>query len=175
MKLLHAARRFDMTMQPNLLLLQKSMVIIEGVGRQLYPDVNMWEVAKPLIYKWMMREKFSPKAILGRGRERADDLVNAAIEVPVKMNNILNKALREDLRVRFVLERFDEVVDEIEYAGKRAAGAFLAGALVIGAAVVMAFPGRARTIFGMPVLSLAGFILAFILGIRFLTGDSRKR
>ncbi len=176
MKLLHTARRFNMTMQPNLLLLQKSMVIIEGVGRQLYPDINMWEVAKPLIYKWMMREKFSPKAVLGRGRERADELIGAALDIPVKMNTILSKALREDLRVRFMLERLDDVVDEIEYAGRRAAGGFLAGALVVGASVIMVFSGRnARSVFGVPVLSLAGFALALVLGIRFLTGSSRKR
>jgi len=176
MKLLHTARRFNMTMQPNLLLLQKSMVIIEGVGRQLYPDINMWEVAKPLIYKWMMREKFSPKAVLGRGRERADELIGAALDIPVKFNNVLTKTLREDLRVRFMLERFDEAVDEIEYAGRRAAGGFLAGALVVGASVVMVFSGRgARSVFGMPVLSIIGFALAIILGIRFLTGNGRKR
>lgn len=176
MKLLHTARRFNMTMQPNLLLLQKSMVIIEGVGRQLYPDINMWEVAKPLIYRWMMREKFSPKSVLGRGRERADELIGAALDMPVKFNNVLTKTLREDLRVRFILERFDEAVDEIEYAGRRVAGGFLAGALVVGASVIMVFSGRnARSLFGVPVLSLLGFALAIVLGIRFLTGDGRKR
>ena len=67
MKLIDTARRFEMSLQPNLLLLQKSMVIIEGVGRQLYPDINMWEVAKPLIYKWMIKEKFSSKGLRKKG------------------------------------------------------------------------------------------------------------
>lgn len=167
MKLIQTARRFNMTLQPNLLLLQKSMVIIEGVGRQLYPDINMWEVAKPLITKWMVREKFSPKAVAAKGREKAEDLLESAYELPIHMNDVLRKTLKEELKIGFVHHRLDPVTDEIQSAGKRIGGGFVIGALVISASfiAVMAAPDT-RTFLGLPLLSDIGFIAAIIIGYR---------
>jgi len=62
-QLLATTERFEMEVQPQLLLLQKSMLTAEGVGRTLNPDVNMWELARPLIEAWM-RENRGPEAML---------------------------------------------------------------------------------------------------------------
>ncbi len=61
---------FEMETQPQLLLLQKSMLVAEGVGRKLAPDINMWQMAQPLIEKWMM-ENLGPAAYLRDGAESA--------------------------------------------------------------------------------------------------------
>ncbi|MDF1644072.1 MAG: ubiquinone biosynthesis regulatory protein kinase UbiB [Pseudomonadales bacterium] len=58
-QLFHTARRFDMTVQPQLVLLQKTLLNIEGLGRQLYPDLDLWKTAYPIMETWM-REKNSP-------------------------------------------------------------------------------------------------------------------
>jgi len=63
LRLFQIARRFDMEVQPQLVLLQKTLLNIEGLGRQLYPELNLWETAKPFIERWM-RERASPKQIL---------------------------------------------------------------------------------------------------------------
>ncbi len=60
-QLLTIAETYDMRPQPHLLLLQKTMVVAEGVGRMLYPEINMWQLAEPLIREWM-GEHFSVKA-----------------------------------------------------------------------------------------------------------------
>ncbi|MBI5643217.1 MAG: 2-polyprenylphenol 6-hydroxylase [Deltaproteobacteria bacterium] len=167
MKLIQTARRFDMTLQPNLLLLQKSMVIIEGVGRQLYPDVNMWEVAKPLIYKWVVKEKFSPKSVIEKGRDSFEELAGAALEVPIQINTILRRALKEELKIGFVHHRLETVTDELKTAGKRIGGGIIIASLVIGASMVAVYSGGdAATFLGLPVLSDIGFVLAVILGYR---------
>lgn len=168
MKLIQTARKFNMTLQPNLLLLQKSMVIIEGVGRQLYPDVNMWEVAKPLVYRWMIREKLSPKTVIDKGREQAGDLLDSAVEIPVRLNSILNKTLREELRIGFIHHRLEPLTNEINQAGRRTGGGIIVGALVIAATLAAALSGEeAARFFGLPVLSGAGYLAAIILGFRF--------
>ena len=51
--LFEAAQRFDAQMQPQLMLIQKTLLQIEGVGRQLYPDLDLWETAQPLLRQWM--------------------------------------------------------------------------------------------------------------------------
>ncbi len=167
MKLIQTARKFNMTLQPNLLLLQKSMVIIEGVGRQLYPDVNMWEVAKPLIYKWMAKEKFSPKQILERGREGIEELAGAALELPLQAHTLLRRALREELRIGFVHHRLENVTEELKNVGKRISGGIIVASLVVGGSMVAVYSGPEATRFlGLPVLSDVGFALAVIFGYR---------
>ncbi|MCK5237587.1 MAG: 2-polyprenylphenol 6-hydroxylase, partial [Deltaproteobacteria bacterium] len=97
MKLIQTARRFDMELQPNLLLLQRSMVIIEGVGRQLYPDANMWEIAKPVIYRWVIKEKLSPKGHIDNSREYVEELAHNLSELPGQVNTVLNRYLNDEL------------------------------------------------------------------------------
>ena len=64
-----------METQPQLLLLQKTMVLIEGVGRQLDPDVNIWALARPLIEKWM-QENRGPEAQLRQRLEKLGEMID---------------------------------------------------------------------------------------------------
>jgi ubiquinone biosynthesis protein len=77
-QLFHVTEQFEMETQPQLLLLQKTMVVVEGVGRRLDPTVNIWSLARPLIEQWV-RENRGPEARL---RQRVDILLEAADEVP---------------------------------------------------------------------------------------------
>lgn len=63
MRLFQVARRFEMEVQPQLVLLQKTLLAIEGLGRQLYPELDLWLTAKPFIEKWL-KEKIGPKNLL---------------------------------------------------------------------------------------------------------------
>ena len=72
-QLLRVTEQFEMTVQPQLLLLQKTMLMAEGMGTRLNPNVNIWELAQPLIEDWM-RDHFGPRATARRG---VDDLCRA--------------------------------------------------------------------------------------------------
>ena len=61
LRLFQTARRFDMRVQPQLVLLQKTLLNIEGLGRQLYPDLDLWQTAKPFLEQWF-KERMGPKA-----------------------------------------------------------------------------------------------------------------
>jgi len=73
LRLFQIARRFDMEVQPQLVLLQKTLLNIEGLGRQLYPELNLWETAKPFIERWM-RERVSPKQIFNHLKSQLEQL-----------------------------------------------------------------------------------------------------
>ena len=77
-QLFHVTEQFEMETQPQLLLLQKTMVLVEGVGRRLDPAVNIWSLARPLVEEWV-RENRGPEARL---RQRLDMLFEAVDEVP---------------------------------------------------------------------------------------------
>lgn len=176
MKLLQIARQFDIELQPNLLLLQKSMVIMEGVGRQLYPDVNMWEVAKPLIYKWMIKEKFSPKAALDKGLLYGEDLLEAALELPSNANDLVKKALADKLSVNYVHRNLEPLAEEVRSAGSRIGAGVVTGSIIIGSSIFAASaePGD-LTILGLPVVSFVGFLLAILLVLMYGKTGRRKK
>ena len=70
MYLFQTARRFDMEIQPSLVLLQKTLLHIEGLGRQLYPELDLWANAKPFLEQWVS-ERYSARGILERLQKRA--------------------------------------------------------------------------------------------------------
>ncbi len=79
--LFSAARRFDMEVQPQLVLLQKTLLNIEGLGRQLYPNLDLWTTAKPFMEKWT-REHYGPGAILNALVDQGPGLMELLPRVP---------------------------------------------------------------------------------------------
>jgi ubiquinone biosynthesis protein len=166
MKLLDTARRFDMVLQPNLLLLQKSMVIIEGVGRQLYPDINVWEVAKPLIYRWMIKEKISPKEFFKKSNENIRDMAGDLLGLPAQASEFLDLALNEELHVQLTHPGIDDIAKNIDRLGRRINRGIIIGALVLGASLIAVFaPEKTTRILGIPVISWAGYAIAAVEAI----------
>jgi ubiquinone biosynthesis protein len=81
LRLFETARRFDMQIQPQLILLQKTLLNIEGLGRELYPELDLWKTAQPFLRGWM-RERMSPRAVLRRVRAQLPDTIEALKQVP---------------------------------------------------------------------------------------------
>jgi len=89
--LLRVTEQFEMTVQPQLLLLQKTMLMAEGMGTRLNPTVNIWELARPLIEDWM-RDHFGPRATLARA---AEDLAQGLRRLPRLIDSLHLIAERE--------------------------------------------------------------------------------
>jgi len=79
--LFQTARRFDMEVQPSLVLLQKTLLNIEGLGRQLYPDLDLWNTAKPFLEDWM-RERYSPRSLFRQIQKQAPGWLEQLPHVP---------------------------------------------------------------------------------------------
>lgn len=77
MRLFQTARRFNMEVQPQLVLLQKTLLNIEGLGRQLYPDLDLWATAQPYLERWM-RERVSPKTLFSNLQSQVEQLPHMA-------------------------------------------------------------------------------------------------
>nr|WP_298142062.1 ubiquinone biosynthesis regulatory protein kinase UbiB [uncultured Pseudomonas sp.] len=73
LRLFQTARRFNMEVQPQLVLLQKTLLNIEGLGRQLYPDLDLWSTAQPFLERWM-RERVSPLHLLRNLQQQAEQV-----------------------------------------------------------------------------------------------------
>jgi predicted unusual protein kinase regulating ubiquinone biosynthesis (AarF/ABC1/UbiB family) len=132
----------------------------------------MWEIAKPLIYKWMIKEKASPKKIFERGKERVGSFVEIAADMPYQVHSIMEKTLNEELKIGFVHHKLDVLSEEVAALGQRIAIGLTIAALIIGSSF-LAMANKAGAIFwGAPILSWVGFIIAGILGLR-LVGSKK--
>ncbi|GAC1328997.1 MAG: ubiquinone biosynthesis regulatory protein kinase UbiB [Steroidobacteraceae bacterium] len=99
LRLFETARRFDMQVQPQLILLQKTLFNIEGLGRQLYPELDLWRTAQPYLRKWR-RERMNPLAVLRRLRTQLPDTLIALQQVP----QIFQTAVRDATDGRLILQ-----------------------------------------------------------------------
>ncbi|MBT4521934.1 MAG: ubiquinone biosynthesis regulatory protein kinase UbiB [Halieaceae bacterium] len=79
--LFQTARRFDMAVQPSLVLLQKTLLNIEGLGRQLYPQLNLWDTALPFLESWI-QERYSPQGMLKRLGDQAPSWLEQLPQLP---------------------------------------------------------------------------------------------
>jgi ubiquinone biosynthesis protein len=90
MQLFNTARRFNMQVQPQLVLLQKTLLYVEGLGRTLYPQLDLWQTAKPFLENWM-KEQMGPKALLNQLKENLPFWSEKLPEMP----DLLYDALRQ--------------------------------------------------------------------------------
>lgn len=88
LRLFQVARRFQMEVQPQLVLLQKTLLAIEGLGRQLYPELDLWATAKPFLEKWI-KEQIGPKAMLRQIRENLPFFAEQLPNMPRLMFEVL--------------------------------------------------------------------------------------
>lgn len=84
------ARRYNMPVQPQLVLLQKTLLNIEGLGRQLYPDLNLWDTAHPYLEKWI-KQRFHPKTLWKEFRYYAPEWMEKLPQVPHLLFDSLNE------------------------------------------------------------------------------------
>ena len=98
LRLFETARRFDMEVQPQLILLQKTLFNIEGLGRQLYPELDLWRTAQPYLRKWR-RERMRPRALLRRVRAQLPDALVALQQVPQIFQTAVRDATEGRLRL----------------------------------------------------------------------------
>jgi len=128
-RLFQTSRRFNVQIQPQLVMLQKTLLNIEGLGRQLDPDLDLWTTAKPFLENWM-REQIGLKGLLRALRNEAPRWATMLPQLP----RLLHRALAGD-RVERIEKMLDELL-ELERRRNRLIGvalALLAGALALAA------------------------------------------
>ncbi len=112
LRLFETARRFDMQVQPQLILLQKTLFNIEGLGRQLYPELDLWQTAQPYLRKWM-RERMSPRTVLRRVRAQLPDALVALQQVPQIFQTAVRDATEGRLRLQVENTGVSELREEM--------------------------------------------------------------
>lgn len=135
LRLFQTARRFDMHVQPQLVLLQKTLLNIEGLGRQLYPDLDLWQTAKPFLEKWF-HERMGPKAKIDKFIKQFPDFAEQFPEIPSLIYKALDNAAHAKQHTEAHNRELMLLRQQMDNNHRRTVWAMLLSAIVISAAVL---------------------------------------
>lgn len=154
LRLFQTARRYDMQVQPQLVLLQKTLLNIEGLGRQLYPDLDLWKTAKPFIERWMS-EQIGIRAFVKELRVRLPNILEQMPEMPHLMHQFLVRGASGRLQTQDQLEEWVALRESMRENSRSSVLRTAGAALLVSAAVIYAFRPSAHPELwlGVPVLS----------------------
>lgn len=134
--LFQTARRFNMEVQPQLILLQKTLLNIEGLGRQLYPDLDLWKTAKPFLEQWM-KDKIGPQSFFKHVKENAPLWAEQLPKLPNLIFDALEQAKKGEFKVELNETQMQEIKQEITKGNRRSIRAITGGSLLITAAILI--------------------------------------
>ena len=126
LRLFELARRFGMRVQPQLILLQKTLLNVEGLGRDLYPELDLFKTARPILRQWM-NERVGPEAFAQGLKDHWPDLAESLKMLPVVLQRSVRRAYEDDFSLRTESSSVDLLRSQLR-AGERRRNAMLAGA-----------------------------------------------
>lgn len=157
--LFQTARRFDMEVQPQLVLLQKTLLNIEGLGRQLYPDLDLWQTAHPYLERWM-QERFNPRNLWQQLKRYGPELMEQAPQMPHKLAAALDQ-VQQLGELTPKLERATELINRQKATAGRTRRRVLIAVLAGLGAVLTTLPAAGISLNDIPTYS---WILVAIAG-----------
>ena len=163
-KLFQTARRFELTLQPQLILLQKTLLNIEGVGRMLDPDIDIWAVAHPVL-KRILRERYSARRTLHAVRQRLPEWMHTAPQLPELVRDALRQVASGERRQ---LADPSELALHAELAlrRRRALVGGLFGAALLGCAALLWIAGGPAGSDWVALGCVVAALLAFLASAR---------
>ncbi len=118
LRLFDISRRFDMRIQPQLILLQKTLLNIEGLGRDLYPELDIWQTAAPILREWM-RDRLSPRAQLRQLRDHLPAMIEVTQALPPLLKVAVQKWQDGKLHIGVQPEDIEKLRQEFRASEKR--------------------------------------------------------
>jgi ubiquinone biosynthesis protein len=156
-KLFRTAQRYELTLQPQLILLQKTLLNIEGVGRLLDPKLDIWAVAQPVLQRILV-ERYSPQRLAAEFRKRLPELVTHAPEMPRLLHAWLTQQVEGKHQLHLHSRDLADLTRTIKGAQRRTVAAILGTGLLIVAAVLYGLEAGGPRLAGVPASAwIAGF------------------
>lgn len=164
LRLFQTARRFSMEVQPQLVLLQKTLLNIEGLGRQLYPDLDLWQTAKPFLERWMS-EQVGPRAFVGRMRHSLPEWSERLPEIPELLHYTLRQISDGKVTVQWESGELEKLRKQMRKSSQRTLSAILGSAFLISASLIYGLDGFTPfMVSGVPLISwILGTFAVFFL------------
>lgn len=157
LRLFQTAERFNMVIMPQLLLLQKTLVNIEGLGRELYPDLNLWKTARPHLERWMT-DRTGIRGLIKGTQENFPYWVDRLPELPTGLLDLLERIREGRFKFEWKQDELEKLRKEMQASNRRTILAIIGATLMIGCFILLGFNN--------PILGLADTtVITWVLGV----------
>jgi ubiquinone biosynthesis protein len=165
--------RLNLRLPTRFVMLDKAIATLASVGIELYPDFNVFEVARPYA-RSLMLERYTPQRVLKRARTEGIELARIARDMPYQIHDFLEEARDGQLEVGFVHKGLDEFSRKLDVAFNRLVVALIVVGGLIGSSLIGIFSTTGPQLAGVNFLSFVGFVLSAVLGVWLLWGVLRS-
>jgi len=155
------------------LLLDKAIATLGSVGVDLYPDFNVFEVARPYA-RGLMMERFTPQRMANRARKESLRLGAMALELPYQIHDVLEEFRDGQIEIGFVHKGLDDLLNRMDVVFNRLVIAMIVAGGLIGSSLIGIFAKAGPHVLGINVISIIGFALSGLLGVWLLWGVVRS-
>jgi ubiquinone biosynthesis protein len=150
LELFRTAGKFNMEVQPSLVLLQKTLLNIEGLGRQLYPDLDLWETALPFLERWQAK-RLSPVTLLNKIRDNLPELIEKLPEIP---RLLIDAAAQQKQLENINLTLKAELISRAAQTLRSRRRAKIFGTTLLALGLFSVIPSANQLLSGIPLVSL---------------------
>jgi ubiquinone biosynthesis protein len=168
----HLSLKHHMKIPSDLLLINKAMLIVENICRELDPDFDFISAAEPYAAK-LVRQRISPSWIYEKAQKNIEEVADFASVFPKQLRQIIRKVLRDDIHMKLTHIGLDKLIRDMDRSSNRIAFSLVVSAIILSSAIMHA-AGVGPKIFGMSVLANISFIAAFFLGLWLLISIIRS-
>jgi ubiquinone biosynthesis protein len=165
--------RMNLRLPTRFVMLDKSIATLGSVGVELYPDFNVFEVAKPYA-RDLMISRFTPRRVVSRARREGWKLTQMAADLPYQVHETLEQVRDGQIEVGFVHKGLDDLLAKLDTLFNRLAIALVVTGGLIGSSLIGILAKSGPHVLGLHVVSVLGFGLSCVLGLWLLWGVIRS-
>ena len=155
------------------MVLDKTIATLGAVGVELYPDFNVFEVAKPYARR-LIAERFSPRRLSLRAQSEAREIASIVRELPYQVHDVLEELRDGELEIQIRNPGFNQLSTHIDHAVNRIAVALIVLGGLLGSAIVGALAEDGPHVMGIHLISFVGFVISGVFGIWLVWGVLRS-
>ncbi len=163
----------NLSLPTRFLLLDRAIATLGSVGAELYPDFNVFEVARPYA-RDLMLERFTPQRVARRARRDAVRYAQIVAEAPFQFHDFMEEIRDGQIEVGFVHKGLDEFLESIQRVFNRLVIALVVVGGLIGSSLIGIFATAGPHVLGVNVISIVGFAFSTVLGVWLLWGVIRS-
>lgn len=170
--LTHLAIKHKLKIPSDFLLVNKSLLILDSIARELDPSFNFISVAEPYASK-LIRSRYSPQRLYERARRNFDEFTSFLTATPKQLRLLLRKTLKDELNLKITHLGLERLIRDLDRSANRLSFSIIVAALILGSSILTLSKVGGK-IFDIPLFGAIGFLMAFILGLWLLISIIRS-
>jgi ubiquinone biosynthesis protein len=168
----HLLHRHKLKVPQNLYLMDKALLTLEGILKQLDPGFDYFAAAQPYVED-LVKRKHHPRQLLRTAQKNLTSLSDLANNLPRQLRSVIGKIMRGEIKVKLQHEGLRYAVRDLDRSSNRIAFSLITAAIIVASSIII-HSGQGQKVFGLPVFGLIGYVIAGLFGIWIIIGILRS-